>query len=299
MKPEQSINHETHSFEGLAFGFIGVLCFSLTLPATRIAVETLDPIVVGLGRALIAACLAGPLLLLTRQSWPTKRQWHSIALVFIGVVVGFPMLTAWAMRSVPASHGAIVLGLLPLATAIAGAIRAHEKPSPMFWLASASGSLSVIAYALAFGNGSFHPADFALFGAVILAALGYAEGARVARELGSWQVICWALVLAVPMLAVPVGFAIREHGLTATSASWGGFAYVSLISMFLGFFAWYHGLAVGGIARVSQLQLLQPFLTLGFASLFLGENFGVGAILSVSVVALSIFASRRSRVTRA
>jgi drug/metabolite transporter (DMT)-like permease len=263
------------------------------------AVETLDPTVVGLGRALIAACLAAPLLLLTRQSWPTRRQWHSITLVFIGVVVGFPILTAWAMRFVPASHGAIVLGLLPLATAIAGAIRTHEKPSRTFWFASASGSLSVVVYALASGNGNFHPADFALLGAVILAALGYAEGARVARELGGWQVICWALVLAVPVLVWPVGFAIWKHGLVASPASWIGFAYVSLISMFLGFFAWYHGLAVGGTARVSQLQLLQPFLTLGFSALFLEERFGVGAMLSAGVVALSIVVSRRSRVIRA
>lgn len=294
MKSAPSAHLQSLNFEGLAFGFLGVLGFSLTLPATRVAVETLDPTVVGLGRALIAACLAAPLLLITRQTKPTRHQWHSITVVLIGVVVGFPLLSAWAMRFVPASHGAVVLGLLPLATAMMGVIRAHEKPSRRFWFASVCGSLSVVAYALASGGGSFHPADFALLGAVILAALGYAEGARVSRELGGWQVICWALVLAVPILVGPVGFAIWAHGLAASSASWIGLTYVSFISMFLAFFAWYHALAVGGVARVSQLQLLQPFLTLGFAALFFGEQFSAGAMLSASGVALSIFYSRRS-----
>lgn len=296
MKSAPSIPQQNPGLEGLIFGLLGVLGFSFTLPATRMAVASLDPIVVGLGRALIAACLAAPLLLLTRQKKPTRQQWRSIVWVLIGVVVGFPMLSAWAMRWVPASHGAIVLGLLPLATAIAGTLSAHEKPSYTFWLASAVGSCTVVAYALVTGGGNLHPADFALLGAVVLAALGYAEGARVARALGGWQVICWALVLAAPFLVWPVGFAIWAHGLVATPSAWLGFAYVSLISMFLAFFAWYRGLAIGGVARVSQLQLLQPFLTLGFAALFLGERFGLGALLSAGVVALSLLVSQRSRV---
>ena len=297
MNPAQPrIQHDNH-FEGLAYGFLGVLGFSFTLPATRLAVASFDPVIVGLGRALIAACLAAPLLLLTRQKRPSVRQWRSIALVVIGVIVGFPMLTAWAMRLVPAAHGAVVLGLLPLATAIAGAIIAHERPSTMFWLASTTGSFAVVAFALASGGGSFHPADVALLGAVALAALGYAEGARIARELGGWQVICWALVLAAPFLLVPVGLAIRMHGLEANASSWFGLAYVSVISMFLAFFAWYHGLATGGVSQVSQLQLLQPFLTLAFSALFLGERFGLGAMACASLVALSIVVSRRSRVT--
>jgi drug/metabolite transporter (DMT)-like permease len=285
------------SSEGLIFGFIGVLCFSFTLPATRLAVAGLDPVIVGLGRALVAACLAAPLLIVTRQKLPEKHQWLSILIVMIGVIVGFPMLTALAMRLVPASHGAVVLGLLPFATAIAGAIRTHERPSTLFWLASASGSIAVVAYALSMGGGSFHLADFALLGAVILAALGYAEGARLARDLGGWQVICWALLLSVPFLIGPVCFEIWQHGLFANASAWFGFAYVSIISMFLAFFAWYRGLAIGGVARVSQLQLLQPFLTLGFATLFLGESFSLGALLSVSVVVISIFVSKRSQVT--
>ena len=297
MKSAQSATPHVNSSEGLVYGFLGVLGFSFTLPATRMAVASLDPVIVGLGRALIAACLAAPLLLLTRQTRPSARQWRSIVLVVVGVIIGFPMLTAWAMRLVPAAHGAVVLGLLPLATAIAGALRAHESPSGMFWLASATGSFAVIAFALASGGGSFHPADIALLGAVVLAALGYAEGARIARELGGWQVICWALLLAAPFLIVPVGLAIRTHGLEASASSWFGLAYVSLISMFLAFFAWYHGLATGGVSRISQLQLLQPLLTLALSALFLGERFGLDAMACAGLVALSIFVSRRSRVT--
>jgi len=297
MTPTANRIQHDRSIEGMVYGFLGVLGFSFTLPATRLAVASFDPVIVGLGRALIAACFAAPLLLLTRQKRPSASQWRSIAIVIAGVIIGFPMLTAWAMRLVPAAHGAVVLGLLPLATAIAGVLRAHEHPSIGFWLASATGSFAVVAFALASGGGSIHSADIALLGAVVLAALGYAEGARIARELGGWQVICWALVAAAPILLVPVGLAIRAHGLEARSSSWFGLAYVSMISMFLAFFAWYHGLAIGGVARVSQLQLLQPFLTLAFSALFLGERFGLGAMACAGLVALSIFVSRRSRVT--
>jgi drug/metabolite transporter (DMT)-like permease len=283
--------------KGFAFGFLGVLGFSFTLPATRMAVATLDPLVVGLGRALVAACLAMPLLYFTRQRLPSRRHWPGIAVVLIGVVIGFPTLSAWAMRFVPASHGAVVLALLPLLTAIAAVFRAHERPSAAFWYISVLGSLAVVTYALSMGGGRLHPADLALFGAAALAALGYAEGARLARELGGWQVICWALVSSMPVLVWPVGFAVWRHGLHGVAlSSWVGFAYVSLVSMFLAFFAWYHGLATGGVARVSQLQLLQPFLTLGLAALFLGERFGAGAMLASAVVAASIYVTRRCRV---
>lgn len=296
MKSSSSFADSYSSYKGLFFGFIGVLGFSFTLPATRLAVASIDPVVVGLGRALVAASLAAPLLLITKQKIPEKHHWLSILIVMIGVIVGFPMLTAIAMLEVPASHGAVVLGLLPFATAIAGSIRAHERPSSLFWCASGSGSVAVIAYALSSGGGSFHLADFILLGAVLLAAFGYAEGARLAREIGGWQVICWALVVSVPFLIGPVWIKVWQHGLVAKPSAWLGFAYVSIVSMFLAFFAWYRGLAIGGVARVSQLQLLQPFMTLGFASIFLGERFSAGALLSVSVVVSTIFVSKRSKV---
>jgi drug/metabolite transporter (DMT)-like permease len=213
------------------------------------------------------------------------------------VIAGFPILSAWAMQRVPASHGAVVLGLLPLATALTGALRAHERPSPAFWGASALGSIAVVAYAIASGGGHFEMADLALLASVGFAAFGYAEGAVLAREMGGWQVSSWTLVCAAPLLAGPVGFLIWRHGLHATPSAWLGFSYVSLFSAFLGFFAWYRGLALGGVARVGQIQLLQPFFTLAFSSIFLSEHFSLGALAAMSVVAVSILLGRRSKIT--
>ena len=284
---------------GYAFGLLGVLCFSVTLPATRVAVASLDPFFVGLGRELVAACFAAPLLYFTRQPRPSASQLRRLGLVVLGLVIGFPTLSAWAMQRVDSSHGAVVLGLLPLATAIAGFLRAHERPSRAFWGVSAVGSFTVIVYALAAGGGSFRGADWALLAAVVCTSLGYAEGGRLGREMGGWQVICWAVVLGTPLLIPAVACLVWQHGLTATPASWAGFAYVSLVSAFLAFFAWYHGLAIGGVARVGQIQLLQPFFTLAFAAAFLGERFGLGAIIAARIVALSIFIGRKTKIAHA
>lgn len=288
---------DRNRIEGFTFGLLGVLGFSITLPATRLALGGLDPVFVGLGRALPPALLSALLLYLSRQSWPSARQWRGLLVVMLGVVVGFPLLSAWALQSVPASHGAIVLGLLPLATAGAGAWRTHERPSIAFWIASLAGSAAVTGYALS--GGGLRLADLALLAAVAAAAIGYAEGARLARDIGSWQVICWALVAAAPLVAGPVAWSAARHGVHADATAWTGFAYVSIVSMFLAFLAWYRGLAAGGVARISQLQLLQPFMTLGFAALFLGERFGSGAMVAAVVVAGSIFVSRLSRIDRA
>jgi drug/metabolite transporter (DMT)-like permease len=283
--------------KGLLYGFLGIVGFSVTLPATKLAVVALDPLFVGLGRALVAACMAAPLLYFTRQKKPTSAQIKSLFIVMLGVIIGFPLLTAWAMQSAPASHGAVVVGLLPLATALAGAWRAHERPSRIFWYASIAGSVTVVGYALANGGGSFHTADFILLAAVAAAALGYAEGGRLAREIGGWQVICWALVLAAPLLIIPTAFGAWRTGLegfaNAPASAWAGFAYVAAVSQFLGFFAWYHGLALGGVARVGQVQLLQPFMTLGFSAVLLGEKIAPLAIVAMSVAALAIFVGRR------
>jgi drug/metabolite transporter (DMT)-like permease len=297
MKPAPASNIDDPRVRGLAFGLIGVIAFSITLPATRLAVGSFHPLFVGLGRELVAACLAAPLLYFTRQVRPTGSQLRGLSLVVLSLIIGFPTLSAWAMQRVDASHGAVVLGLLPAATAVAGFLRAHERPSFGFWCASAVGSCTVIAFALAAGGGEFRGADLALLGSVVCAALGYAEGGRLGREMGGWQVICWALVLGLPLLVPSVAWLVWQHGLIATPAAWTGFAYVSVVSAFLAFFAWYHGLAIGGVARVGQLQLLQPFFTLAFAAIFLGERFGFGAILCATLVTLSIFAARKSTVT--
>ncbi|MDQ6695624.1 MAG: DMT family transporter [Chloroflexota bacterium] len=281
---------------GMLYGFLGVAAFSLTLPFTRIAVAYFDPTFIGLGRALAAAVLAGILLWVTRQPLPTKRQVRSLAVIGLGVILGFPLLSAWAISRLPSSHGAIVLGLLPLATALAGTIRAGERPSPRFWLASVAGSAIVVSFALISSGGQVSPPDLALLGAVAAAAVGYAEGTRLTHELGGWQVISWTLVLGAPFIVVPVVLAAGRQLAPPTIEAWLAFAYLACISQFAGFFAWYRGLALGGVARVSQLQLLQPFLTLGVSALLLGEVITPLTMVAAVLVLATVALGRRARV---
>ena len=278
---------------GMAWGLVGVLAVSLTLPATRFAVAYLDPVFIGLGRAVVAAALAAGVLAATRTPWPGRRCIAGLAIVAGGVIVGFPLLTAYAMRSVPASHGAVVVGLLPLATAVAGALMAHERPSPRFWVCAFAGSAVVVVFALWKGGGTFHRADVLLVGAVAAAAIGYAEGARLSRALGGWQVISWALILATPFVAVPAMLALDARAAHAPWTAWLAFAYVSAVSMYLGFFAWYKGLALGGIAAVGQLQLLQPFFTLFASALLLGERLDLATFVAAALVVATIAVGRR------
>ena len=279
---------------GLLFGFLGVASFSLTLPATRVAVAGLDPVFVGLGRAVVAAALAAIVLIVTRTRWPGRTHLPGLALVAAGVVVGFPLFSAWALRRVPASHGAVVIGILPLATAIAGAWLAHERPSRIFWISAVLGSAVVIGFAIHKGGGTPQAADGLLALAAAAAAIGYAEGGRLARTIGSWQVICWALVIAAPFVLVPTVLATDTRLATASAAAWVGFAYVSVVSMFLGFFAWYRGLALGGIAAVGQVQLLQPFLTIFASAFLLGESVDVATFVAAALVLASIAIGRRT-----
>ncbi len=278
---------------GLAFGLVGVASFSLTLPATRLAVAAFDPVFVGLGRAVVAAVLAAIVLAVMRVPWPGRAIVPRLAIVAGGVVVGFPLFSAWAMRSVPAAHGAVVIGLLPLATAMAGAWIAHERPSRLFWACAAFGSAVVVGFALWQGGGAPQPADALLALAVASAAIGYAEGGRLARTMPGWQVICWALVLAAPLVAIPTALAVDARVLTAPVPAWIGFGYVSVVSMFLGFFAWYHGLALGGIATVGQVQLVQPFLTIFASAWLLGERVDVATFVAAALVIGSIALGRR------
>jgi drug/metabolite transporter (DMT)-like permease len=284
-----------HRRAGLLYGLVGVAAFSLTLPATRVAVAELDPVFVGLGRALVAALLAGVVLVATRTPFPGRRALPRLALVAGGVVIGFPLFSAWAMRHVPAAHGAVVVGLLPLATAITGAWLAHERPPLLFWLSAVAGSAVVVAFALWQGGGAPQPADALLLLAVAAAAVGYAEGGRLARTLGAWQVICWALVLSAPLLVLPTLWAADGRLATASAAAWAGFAYVSVVSMFLGFFAWYRGLALGGIGAVGQVQLLQPFLTIFASAWLLGERIDAATLIAAAAVIAAIAIGRRAR----
>ena len=285
---------------GMLLGFVGVLIFSLTLPATRVAVTHLDPLFIGLGRSLVAAVFAAAFLLAIRAPWPNRKQVTRLALSSAGVIVGFPALTSMAMRDVPSAHGAIVVGLLPLLTALMGAWLHHERPSIGFWIAAAVGSALVVWFAIFNGGGSLHMADLALLGAVILGAFGYAQGALVTRELGGRETISWSLAISAPFLAIPVALAAqRSDFAAATSLEWAGFAYVAIMSQYIGFFAWYKGLDLGGVARVSQVQLLQVFLTMGFAALLLGETVTLTMLIFAVAVVATVAIGRRMPVRRA
>lgn len=281
---------------GLFYGFLGVFSFSLTLPATRVAVTGLDPMFVGLGRGVVAGTVAAFVLWLTRQPLPRNKQWIGLAIVAAGVVLGFPLLSAWAMQQLPAAHGAVVLGLLPLATAVAGALRSGDRPSRLFWVASLVGSATVVAFAILSGAGHLQYEDLVLLGAVIAAALGYAEGGKLAQQLGGWQVICWALVIAAPFEAIPTLMAAANQPLSAAPEAWLGFAYLCLVSQLIGFFAWYHGLAIGGVARVSQMQLLQPFLTIVFSAILLRESITPATVIAAGLVIASVAIGRKSKI---
>ena len=289
-------------WSGLANGMLGVAIFSLTLPATRIAVADLDAIVVALGRAVGAAACAAIFLSAMRARWPAGHV-KRLALVSLCVVFGFPLLTSIAMQSLPASHGAIVIGLLPLSTAIFAMVCAHERPSTGFWIFAAAGSATVVAYALLEGGGSLHAGDLLLLGAVIFAGLGYAEGGRLSRTLGGPQVIAWALMLSLPALLPITAWRVMTHGMAQATVhgavsieAWIALAYLSLFSMFLGFFFWYRGLAQGGVARVGQLQLLQPFLSVLAAAALLGEALGWRTMGFALAVVLMVAIGRRFAV---
>jgi drug/metabolite transporter (DMT)-like permease len=282
--------------EGFFFGVLGMLAFSFTLPATRVAVTELDGTFVGLGRALVAAALAVLLLAWRREPLPPRRYWLRIGIVAAGVVIGFPLFTALALRQLSSAHSAVIVGLLPAATAGMAVVRAGERPSPSFWLACGAGLVAVLAFAVTEGAGTLQGADVLVLIAVILGALGYAEGGALARELGGWRVVSWALVAAAPVVVPAVALAVTRTGLGASPAAWLGFAYVSVVSMFLGFFAWYRALAAGGVARIAQLQLVQPILTLVWSVLLVGERIGWSTVVAAGFVLASVAATQRAAV---
>lgn len=282
---------------GLWWGLLGVVAFSFTVPFTRFVVEggPMSPLFVGSGRAVVAAILAAGALALTRQSLPTRRQWARLGIVAGGVVLGFPLLTSFALTSVPASHGVVVIALLPAATAVVSVLRTREHPSTAFWVAAVAGALAAVTFALIEGGGlgSLHWADLLLFGAVIACAIGYAEGGLVSRELGAWQTISWALVFASPVMIALMATASIQQPPSGTLAEWAAFAYLGAVSMFLGFFAWYRGLAIGPMAQVSQIQLAQPILSIAWAALILGERITwVTIVGGVAVIACALSAVR-------
>jgi len=283
---------------GILLGLLGVICFSLTLPATSVAVEYFGATFVGLGRGVIAAILVAIILIVKKVKLPTARQFKSLLIVSLGAVLGFPLLTSWAMTSLPVSHGAIELALLPLATAGFAMMRAGEIPSRKFWLSSIAGALAVIIYAIYLGLGQLHIADFALLATVVILGLSYAEGGMLAQELGSWQVIAWAIIMAAPFLIIPVYLNVSGEMLHAPLKAWISFLYLAIVSQFLAYVAWYGGMAMGGISRVSQIQYLQPFLMIIFAALFLHESITVFTIVIAIAVVLSVIIGKNSSIAK-
>lgn len=279
--------------KGMLYGLLGVCVFGLTLPVTRIVVPYMDPIFIGMGRAVVAAILAIAMLVVFRQPLPNRKQFIQLIWVALGVVIGFPVFSSWAMQYVPAAHGGVVLGILPLATAIAGAIINHERPSLAFWVVGIVGSMIVVGYSLIQGAGHIHVADFALLAAIICAALGYAVGGKLSKELGGWQVICWALIVALPVAIYPTLSYAPTSFSNIPLSGYVSFFYLSIMSQFLGFFVWYKGLALGGIARVSQVQLLQPFITLIASIAFLREAIDMQTFIFVCLVVGSVWIGKK------
>ena len=278
---------------GLINGMIGVVIFSGSLPATRLAVMDIDPIFLTVARAAIAGVLALGLLMAFREKRPDRSDLVSLLVVAGGVVIGFPLLTALALRHVTSAHSIVFIGLLPLATAIFGALRAGERPKPAFWLFSVLGSTLVAGFALAQGIEASPIGDSLMLAAVIVCGLGYAEGARLSRRLGGWQVICWALVLSLPFMLAASFVFLPETFAGIGMPAWAGLAYVSLFSMLIGFVFWYRGLAQGGIAAVGQLQLLQPFMGLALAATLLGEPVSAAMFGVTLAVILCVAGARK------
>jgi drug/metabolite transporter (DMT)-like permease len=274
-------------------GFIGVVIFSGSLPATRLAVLEFDPVFLTVLRAAIAGVLAVALLWLFRERRPARNQWLSLLIVALGVVLGFPLLTALALQHVTSAHSIVFVGLLPLATAIFGVLRGGERPRPVFWMFSVLGSALVVGYAVSQGLTASPTGDLLMLAAIVACGLGYAEGAKLSRSLGGWQVICWALVLALPLMALSsVWLAPASFGQISLSA-WLCLAYVSLFSMLIGFVFWYRGLAQGGIAAVGQLQLLQPFFGLALAATLLHEQVSLGMLAVTLGVIVCVAGAKR------
>ncbi|MDP4170452.1 MAG: DMT family transporter [Bacillota bacterium] len=289
---------ETREKFGLLLGLVGVICFSLTLPFTSIAVEYFGTTVVGLGRTVVAAILVAVVLIVRKEKLPSPRQFKSLLIVAFGAVLGFPLLTSWAMESLPVSHGAVELALLPLATAGFAMFRASEIPSLKFWISSIIGSLAVIIYALHLGFGQLQFADLAILAAVLIVGLSYAEGGRLAKELGSWQVIAWAIIICAPFFIIPVGLNLTTEMIHAPLQAWISLIYLSVVSQFLAYVAWYSGMAIGGIARVSQIQYLQPFLMILFATVFLNESITFFTLVIAVIVVISVILGKNTPVSK-
>ena len=284
---------------GLALGVAGVLLFGGTLPATRLAVAALDPLFLSAARAVIAGCAGLLLLIVLRRPMPPRALWHEFMLAGLCTIVGFPVFMGLAMAHVPAAHGGVVLGIIPLATAAAAALVAHERPSLGFWLASMAGAAIVLVFMVRqSGAHTIQLGDLYLLGTVISGAFGYALSGRLSMQRPGWEVISWQVMLFLP-LSLVAAFMLWPADLTDVPApAWAGLAYVSLISQFFAFFVFNAAMAMGGVARVSQLMLLQPFVIVALSVPVNGERFDISTLLYATAVVAAVLAGQRMGVTR-
>jgi drug/metabolite transporter (DMT)-like permease len=276
-------------------GFIGMAIFGGTLPATRIAVSAIDPIALTAARTAIAGLCSLALLIVLRRPPPPRRLWFPLAVVMLCISVMFPLLMALAVQTVDASHGGVVLGILPVATALVAVLITHERPKPLFWIASMVGAALVVAFALRQGGGALSTGDLLLLAAVAVSAIGYAFSGRLTADMPGWEVISWVLVMALPISLPAAVFTLPADLSDITLKPWLALLYVALFSQWIGFFAWNAGMAMGGIARVSQVQLLQPFITFALAAFFNGETITLQILLFATAVVATVAISTRTR----
>ena len=279
--------------EGWLNGLLGVVVFSASLPATRVAVHGFSPLFLTSARAVIAAGLGAACLWFLNTARPQRADVVPLVIVAFGVVLGFPLLTALALQHVTAAHSIVFIGLLPLATSIFAVIRGGERPRAWFWVFSLIGGATVSLFALTHSSAGETTGDLLMVGAIVVCGLGYAEGAVLSRKLGGWQVISWALLLALPVMAGLALFNLPTNFASIDAPAWLGLGYVSVFSMMIGFVFWYRGLALGGIAGVSQLQLLQPFMGLVLAGLLLHEPIAWSVVAMTFIVVLCVAGAKR------
>ncbi|MEK4629091.1 MAG: DMT family transporter [Solibacillus sp.] len=289
---------ENNTSKGMLLGFIGIVCFSFTLPATSISVPYFGATIVGLGRTVIAAIIVSIIFIIKKESLPNKNHLKSLCIVAFGAVLAFPLLTTFAMKSLPVSHGAIELALLPLATAGFAMWRGGERPSKRYWFASIIGAVTVLVYAIYLGLGQIQKGDVALIAAVLILGLSYAEGGKLSKELGSWQVIAWAILIGAPFFIIPVGLNISVDILQAPIEAWISLFYLAIVSQFLAYVAWYGGMSLGGIARVGQIQYIQPFIMITFSVLFLGESITWLTIILAIIVVICVIIGKNTPVIK-
>lgn len=283
---------------GLALGFAGVCLFGGTLPATRLAVTAFDPLFLTAARAVIAGCLGLATLLITRRSWPSRQVMTELMFAGLFTVAGFPALLGLALTTVPASHGGVVLGILPLGTAVAAVVLTHERPSIGFWLTSVIGGAIVLAFVFRRAGGiAIEPGDAYLLCAIVMGSLAYAMSGRLSGTLPGWEVISWQVVLFLP-LTVAASLLLWPAAIAPSPAAWAGLAYVSTVSMYFAFFVFNAAMAIGGIARVGQLMLMQPFVIVALAVPINGETFEPETVLFAAAVVATVMIGQRMRVRR-